>query len=228
MSIIMLFVHRIHILIIVSTPVLIISTKDWREIVVQVGEVVPSHVNTFKKTVVKLYCGSVLPVTWFYRKYDSDEYIYLSRTRNTTNFQFQIMNNSITINNLRQSDSGLVYCDGTHIALANHTFVNYATVNVLGFVPRTRVIPNIVEVSVGDNVQLTCGTDKEAKWFGLHLNNQEKSIFNNIIILRNLKKEHSGPYVCRGIHNYRIFHSRAIIVVEGYSHLSNQLQSQLE
>ncbi len=211
-----------HDILILSALVSVISTRDWRKIVVYDGEVVPSLLDIVEDTPVRLHCGSLSPVKWTYRKYGSNKYTFLSHNRNITPlpFQFRVIHSSIIINNLSPSDSGLVYCQGTYITRAgnDHAFVNYTAVNVLDFMPFACVIPNIVEVSVGDHVQLFCGTDKGVEWFGLRLRNLEKTIVHNTIILRNLRKEHSGPYVCRGVYHHKIFHSRATVVVEGYIH----------
>lgn len=211
----------------------IIPTKDWSEVVVHVGEVIPSRVDIIERTPVKLYCGSVSPVVWNYKNYGSITYIILNYRTNITklSFQFQILNNTIILNNLRNGDSGLIHCDGTYRTSIGKVrpFLNYAPVNVLDFAPSTCLIPNVVEVSVGDDVNLTCGTDKGVEWFGLNLDGQEKTKHDNTLVLRNLRKEHSGPYICRGVYNGRIFHSgAAVVIVEGYVHYVHYLRKSID
>ncbi len=207
------------VLLIVST---LSSGKDWREIVVRDGKVEPGFVKTNETSTVRLYCGSLFFVTWIYKSYKNYRYIYLNnpRDRALVTFGFEIKNNTITLKHLKSSDSGNFHCKGTYNAIDHGTrrFIDYAVVIIFNFAPPSHVIPNILEISESDDVLLMCGSDKEVEWFGLNIKDQEKKLLNNTIFLPKLRKELSGPYICRGVSETKIFHSASLVIVEGYIH----------
>ncbi len=215
------------IFLILSTVIVkITSAKDWRKVVVQEGGVTPRFIKVFEESSVKLYCGSLSSVTWMYKSNKNDRYINLNTRRDYAwvTFEFEKNNNSIKLKHLTNSVSGTFLCEGTCNSIARGTrcginnFIDYAIIIVLNFIPPTHVVPNILEVSVGDDALLKCGSDKEVEWFGINIKDQDKCLLNNTILLQNLRKEHSGPYTCRGVSEKKVFHSTSLVIVEGYVH----------
>ncbi len=96
--------------------------------------------------------------------------------------------------------------------------------------PYYGVTPNFIQVSEGDSLTLTCKGDKPVEFFSVSLAYQEKSVLNDSIILKNLKKEHSGLYYCRAIisgenmdgHFSQLIHSIGRVVVDGYTRRSSR------
>ncbi len=191
-----------------------VYNKDWRKITVHRGEVVPGFVAVLEDTQsIKAYCGSSSPGHWTYKpnllpqqphfKIHSDHFIG---------------NNHIVLNRLKTADNGIFYCLGEYEDhLGVQMFSDYIQVVVRERVRRAEVLPTSAEVSEGSNVTLTCGSSGQVHWVGVHLQDQIKIKEGNRLLLMNLRKEHSGPYMCRGIgtHGF-IFHARTIIVVDGY------------
>ena len=83
------------------------------------------------------------------------------------------------------------------------------------------LLPSWVEVTAGSQVTLTCGSLNQVEWFSVHLHELEKTFYQDKVILYRLQKEHSGRYFCRGTNSVNnIFHSSAVIIVNGYSVLA--------
>ncbi len=209
--------------------------KDWRKIAVYDSEVVPSLVRIFEGTPVIAYCGSSLPVIWTYERFCINQTIILTTdpVNSAEGFTYRLQTNNILLKNLRAFDTGLFTCYGTYItpsyeAAPFSSGVSVYVERLIDRAPDCVVIPNFIQVTEGDCVTLTCKSDKPVEWFGASLKYIDSTVYNNSIELRNLKKEHSGLYFCRGIYSnfnvdgysriFRLFHSRARIVIDGYTH----------
>ncbi len=202
-------------------------SRDFREIEVGYGELIPiNEVDVLEGNSVKAACGSLQPVTWTYT-FDYNEefgydfeivdgvYVYFGNNDPLpgTNRQH---NNTIILTNLRVSDSGYYYCLGTYrtysgmIAYFKKSFALYVwTKPPLGF-----VLPNEVHVSEGDNVTFACGSFREVEWFFRPIG-QEVHLANNTLSLKNVRKDSSGLYLCRGFPiNRRVFQIPAALFVD--------------
>ena len=216
-----------------SLLILIVCGKDWRQIIVYDLEVVPNMVRTFEGTPVIAYCGSFSLTSWSYQRFGYNEMIFLTNEPFSlrTPFIYHILNRSIILNNLRATDSGLFYCQGTYNAsdFGTVTFSSSITVLVEAYNEEASdyaVVPNYIEVSEGDSVTLRCKSDKPVEWFSSRLKYMNTIVQNDSITLKNLRKVDSGPYLCRGIaldfitggflRTRKPFHRRARIVVDGY------------
>ncbi len=180
-------------------------SRDFREIEVGYGELIPIWADVLEGNSVKAACGSLQPVTWTY--FGNNEPLP------GTNRQH---NNTIILTNLRVSDSGYYYCIGTYrtqsgmIAYFKKSFVLYVwTKPPLGF-----VLPNEVHVSEGENVTFACGSFREVEWFFRPIG-QEVHLANNTLLLKNVRKDSSGLYLCRGFRiNRRVFQIPAALFVD--------------
>ncbi len=186
---------------------------NWRKIVVYHTEVIPKFFTALEGNAVNAYCGSLSPVEW---AIELDDH---SLPRNHT-----ITNNTIILKNLSLSDSGTYYCKGKYKDYYQEikTFNNYMYLIVFRVNQVGLVLPNILEVSEGSTAAITCGSLKQAEWFSKDIRSQEKATIGNTLILYKLKKDQSGPYICRGTEKprldeqIRIFHNDAIILVDGF------------
>ncbi len=193
------------ILMLVSIPSSL--SKDWSNIVVYMTDVVPeSTVNILEGDSVTAHCGSLSPVTWTFSSRNlplPGEYI--------------IEGNSITLTNLTEVHYGFYFCHGTYLSDTFETkqFKNYILINVREQVYYGEVLPNHVEVQEGSTVTLTCGSIKPVQWKTMKVPNDHMIKEDYKLTLTKLKKEHSGPYVCRGVkHLNRVFHSKTLIIVD--------------
>ena len=213
-------------------------TKDWREILVYDSEVVPNIIRIFEGTPVIAYCGSSSPVKWTYTRRGSSEKVYLTEDKfnRGISFTYKLQNTSIVLTNLTASNTGALVCRGSYNEASQAVrFSSKIKVCVEKFSrtePYYGVTPNFIQVSEGDTLTLTCKGDKPVEFFSVSLAYQEKSVLNDSIILKNLKKEHSGLYYCRAIisgedsdgHFSQIIHTVGRVVVDGYTRRSSRRQ----
>ncbi len=198
--------------------------QNWQTMNLYNKKMIPSSViDTTENSSVTIYCGSSSRVTWSYSPvlYYNESY--------TPDFRRHTMGTKqITLNNLLWRDSGNYYCEGAH---EGQDFMVYLLVNVYKEVPKNTVVPNWVEVSEGGSVTLICGSDGPVEWHSVNFRSQKKIIRHNTLTLYDLKKKHSGQYVCRGTRRVkrrghyftRVFHSVALVIVEGVIHRVNSL-----
>ncbi len=194
------------------TSLYVSSCENWRKMKVYHTQVFPMSFTALEGNIVKAYCGSMSPVKWTYGPN------HLPLPSHT------VFNNSIILNNVRLSDTGKYFCNGTYQNEVQEikTFVNYFIIKVFETAEEGLILPNFLEVSEGSNATLTCGSLKQAEWFSKNIQSQKKTIIGNTLILHHLRKEQSGLYVCRGVekHNLdehmRVFHNDATIIVDGY------------
>ncbi len=195
------------------------TCEDWQTINIYNKMVVPNRIYTIENSSVTIYCGSSSPVYWAH--HFNGPYWPNIEDRHT------LGTNQITLNKLLQRDSGFYYCNGVHEGQA---FNVSALMIVYDRVPKSKVVPNWVEVLEGSSVTLYCGNSVE--WFSVNFGSQNKTIRNNTLTLYNLRKKHSGQYVCRGVDRFKmsrhpftsVFHSVALIVVEGVVRRVNTLK----
>lgn len=113
--------------------------------------------------------------------------------------------------NTFMNDSGLYNCFGKYDYVL---FFHFSSVKVYTEVLRGQVLPNWMVTSEGDSVILSCGSIKPVEWFSAHSYRQNETLESNTVTIHNIKRENSGPYVCRGVNVLRnIFHDTALIVV---------------
>ena len=187
--------------------------NNWHEINLYNRKLIPSKVDTTVNSTVTIYCGSSSPVYWaFSRSYTLESVFVPDYSRHTSG------TSHITLNQLMPQDSGAYYCTGTHLS---QDFIRSIYVSVYIAVPHGKVVPNWVEVTGGGAVTLTCSSYGSVEWFSANFRSQNKTILHNTLSLINLKKEHSGPYTCRGTYKVldtrrlHIFHNAAIVIVDG-------------
>ncbi len=204
--------------------------KNWRTINIYNKMVTPNKVCSTQNSSVTIYCGSSSPVSWMYLPVIPSNGAQVPDFRRHTARMKQI-----TLNKLLWTDSGIYYCKGTHEGQA---FIIHTVVLVHNGIPKNQVVPNWVEVSEGASVTLTCGSYSPVEWFSVNFRSQNKTIRYNTLTLYNLMKKHSGQYVCRGTNKKvrlngftisghyftSVFHSQALIVVEGIVHRVNTLK----
>jgi len=190
----------------VCVPSLVINT-DWRNIIVNQTEIIPeSPLRLLEGNNATIHCGSLSPLTW---TYSSDDLPFPG--------QYIVERNSILLINLTDFHSGFYYCYGTHQMETSEIkmFKNYIWIRVEKVPYYGEVLPNRLDVSEGSNVTLECGSMKPVLWFTMNVPNEHKVEEDNKLILTKLRKEHSGPCVCRGVnHNDRVFHSISVILVD--------------
>lgn len=182
-----------------------ISLNVWTNIPIYHSQVVPWRVRMFENTPIRLYCGSLSPVTWTYFK----EHLPIPT-------EYQADNNSIKLMNLKEHHSGTYYCHGTYRNKANKitTFKNYILIHVKKQVDYGEVLPSKVILSEGSDLIIRCGSKRPAEWVSMNSFNKYSIEQGNTLSLKNLTKEHSGPYLCRGVnHLNNLFHAKAIIFV---------------
>ncbi len=203
--------------------------KNWGIIDIYNRMVIPNKVYRTENSSVTIYCGSSSPVSWMYLPVIPSNGVQVPDFRRHTTGMKQI-----TLNKLLWTDSGIYYCKGTHEGQA---FIVHTVVLVHNGIPKKKVVPNWVEVSEGSSVALTCGSYSPVEWFSLNFRSQNKIIRYNTLTLYNLKKKHSGRYICRGKsnkvrlrgvrirrHYYSVFHSEALVIVEGVVRRVNTLK----
>ncbi len=182
----------------------VLSTKDWGNIKLFHTQVVPWRVRILENTPVKVYCGSLSPVTWTYLQ----EHLPLPT-------EYHIEGNySIKLMNLREYHSGTFYCHGTYINndLKETTFKNYIMIHVKKHVDYGEVLPSQLIVSEGSNITITCSSIKPVEWISLHSKYKAKQ--DSSLYLHQITKEQSGPYLCRGVNHLKhIFQARSVIIV---------------
>ncbi len=94
-------------------------------------------------------------------------------------------------------------------------FKNFIFIDVKEQVFYGEVLPSRVEVQEGSTVTLTCGSIKPVQWKIMKVPNDHMIKEDYKLTLTKLKKEHSGPYVCRGVnHLNRVLHSKTLIIVD--------------
>lgn len=78
------------------------------------------------------------------------------------------------------------------------------------------VIPGRIDTSGGSSVTITCGSIRSVEWFSTDLQDKDKVVVGNELIISNTRKDHSGPYICRGYKGAnKMFHRRSLLVVDG-------------
>ncbi len=196
---------------------------NWRSIRVRYGEIVPVELKVFQYGTAKIHCGSHSPVlVWsFTRRNDSD-----SITEVINNGRHNLGLYSVTLNNLQLEDSGMYSCYGR--LTSRRLFRAETSIKVVDNISDGEVIPNRIEISKGTTVTLTCGSTKDVLWISQNVLIKAKKIHGNRLVLKNVKRKHSGRYICRGVDaNNDIFHSTAIVIIDGFlvRHNSSNFQS---
>ncbi len=202
------FLHLCHW--VVSALILSLSCgKDWHNIQVRLGSVVPDYVMVQEGASVIARCGSVTQVWWTYTNHVHRRPKLPVPSRHRRGYK------TIILKNLLKEHSGFYYCHGLN---ENRSFQIHLRVMVSDKVLTGKVLPNWVEVSLGSSVSLTCGSTKPVEWLSVNYYHQNKTTTPNILTLHDLQKNHSGRYLCRGYDRYwgETFHSSATIIVEAY------------
>ncbi len=201
-----------------TTPLIVIylfsllkACKDWRKIEVRYGKMVPTVVGTFYGgSYVTLHCGSASPVSWTYEPYSKCNII---EERRLLGDRYRSNNFSIKLYDLQPDETGFYHCLG--YSVNNEAFNQFALVIVVDAVDYGSVLPSRVEVVEGGTVTLICGSIKPAAWIHIDQTIEYEIEGSNTLLLKNLKKEHSGRLLCRGINVQKeVFHKFALIIVE--------------
>jgi len=207
---IQLFFNLVDIVYLMNGFAITVAT-NWRSIRVEYGKCVPRELKVFKFGSVKIYCGSYTPVfAWSFQRIngsDSNEII--------NNDRHHVGLYSLTLNNLTLEDSGTYSCYGR--LRSRRLFTAETYVKVVGNISYGDVIPNRIELSRGAAVTLTCGSIKDVLWISNVVSIETKNKQGNRLLLKNLRRKHSGRYMCRGVDAYHnIFHSTGIVIVDGF------------
>ena len=171
----------------------LVGGKNWHVRELFLRSVDPKYVTVPEKSAVNIYCGSSSPVNWTYTQ--SGLHPAISEVSITVHSKHLIGYKTIMLIHLLQKDSGDYCCLGKD---RNVYFRVCSLVSVVKSVPLGSVIPSLAEVLEGGSVTLQCGSEYPVEWFSLQYQNQNKTVQNNFLTLYNLRKEHSGPYLCRG------------------------------
>ncbi len=171
----------------------LVGGENWHVRELFLRSVDPKYVTVPEKSAVNIYCGSSSPVNWTYTQ--SGLHPAISEVSITVHSRHLIGYKTIILIHLLQKDSGDYCCLGKD---RNVYFRVCSLVSVVKSVPLGSVIPSLAEVLEGGSVTLQCGSEYPVEWFSLQYQNQNKTVQNNFLTLYNLRKEHSGPYLCRG------------------------------
>ncbi len=181
----------------------IISGKNWHKIMVTPRSVQPPVAHMQEGDSLTAYCGSQTPVNW-----STSDFKILDSPHHKTG---QV---NITFKKLRLNDSTLYKCFGSY---GNCPFIAFFSIYVYHEIIEQKVVPSWVEVPSGSFAALTCGSVKPVEWFYKHINEIQRIVGRNYVMLFHLERKHSGPYVCRGVTKYlTIFHASARVIVSGY------------
>ncbi len=217
-----IFLNLVDIIFLINSVVIAVAT-NWRSIRVKYGEIVPVELKVFQYGTAKIHCGSHSPVlVWsFTRRNDSDS---IKEVINNRRHNLGLY--SVTLNNLQLEDSGMYSCYGR--LTSRRLFTAEMSIKVVDNISDGEVIPNRIEISKGTTVTLTCGSIKDVLWISQNALIKAKKIHGNRLVLKNVKRKHSGRYICRGVDaNNDIFHSTAIVIIDGFlvRHNSSNFQS---
>ncbi len=188
----------------------VFGQRDWRLILVPAYHVYPDLVEVLEGMKVTLYCGSSIPVIWTFTPQNSNAGVRLKLPLYTLG-RSVVSDQIVTVMNTPKNESGYYNCEGRY---DNLYFFHYSSVKVFTEVLYGQVLPNWMVTSEGDSVTITCGSIKPVEWFSAHSYRQNETLESNTVTIHNIKRENSGPYVCRGVNVLRnIFHDTALIVV---------------
>ncbi len=206
----------IYIVFISSKPIL---SRNWRQITVLPKYTRPEKAALLEGNSLTIYCGSSSNVSWSFSPTTSQltlpQYprFYPVSERHIKGYK------KIKLMQLSQNDSGYYYCRGTYRRVP---FISPVLVYVENRFHNIGMFPTWVEVPRGDNVTLTCGSVRKVDWYSKDFYEQEKVLQFNVLTLFNMKREYSGPYVCRVVApnrswtEYKVLHSYALIFVDGF------------
>ncbi len=192
--------------------------RNWQHIDVYMHSLIPKFLLVEEDSSANIYCGSYSPaMNWTYSNISLgwDHQPVLSKHRKGWK--------QLRLNDLKEGDSGLYTCrgrdNGQFFELLSLVTVIRKHVGVLHYLHyHGNISPNWIEVSKNSTVTLTCYSSKPVEWYGVHLNSQNKYISEYTLTLFNLKGQHSGQYICRGLDadiRTQIFHATSRIIVDG-------------
>lgn len=191
--------------------------RNWRRIYVRLQTVCPERVKMTEGTSVTAYCGSLTQVNWSFSTID----IYRGETETSPLDLSPISERhvkgyyNLTLVNLSEADTGYFYCHGSYRDIP---FVRPIHVEVMKLPKIGKILPSWIETTAGSSVTLFCGSIKPTLWFSSYLHSQNKTVKHNSLTIHNIGKEHSGPYVCRGVDwRKNIFHAHTRVIVDGYT-----------
>ena len=177
------------------------GNAKWLRIKVRLGSIVPNAIAVKGGQMVTLHCGSSSPVEWVF-----------PRHVNISNRYVQF-GNSITFKNLQRADTGIYCCSGKFSE--DDRFYEAASIRIVNGPISGLVLPSRVEATEGSSVVLECGSIKPVKWIGLQLYVHNSP--NNKLILNQLKKSSSGPFMCIGVNEKsEVFHQVVRVIVDGF------------
>lgn len=187
--------------------------RNWRRIYVPMKYVYPKQVELIEGTSMTAYCGSDIQVKWTFSA---------TNTFNQPLQEIQVHEkhvkgyNNITLVNMLEADQGYFFCHGS---FGTKPFVSSIKVEVMKIPKLGGVLPSWIETTAGSMVTLHCGSVGPVKWYSEHLNSQTTSLVQNSIVIHDIKKEHSGPYLCKGSHKDKSFDAYSWIIVDGYTEI---------
>ncbi len=179
------------------------STLEWDRIKVTYGAIEPE--GTIVVGVgqsATFHCGSSTPVIWRF----PNNFIPMEHHDQQTH--------TITLKDLQTSDEGLCYCFG-HFA-DGEIFYDYSYVKVVPELLPGHVLPSRVEVPEGSSIKIICESTVPVKWIGLNLFIQKVHGGDSTLILEQVTRNDSGPYLCIGQDEDReLFHTTSEVIVGG-------------
>ncbi len=177
------------------------GNAKWLRIKVRLGSIVPNAVVVKGGQMVTLHCGSSSPVEWIFPR-------HVNVSKRCVQF-----GNSITFKNLQKADTGIYHCAGE--LSVGESFYKASSIRIANNLIPGTVLPSRVEATEGSSVVLECGSIKPVKWIGLQLYVHNSP--NNKLILEQLKKSSSGPFMCIGVNDKReVFHQVVKVIVDGF------------
>ncbi len=195
------------------------DTRNWQQIKVYLGEVIPDYVFLENNSTITLYCGcNTSLVYWTFRR----STVPLDSSGHPVSNRHVKNSKQLTLINLTTEDAGLYSCSWTSgdrdfesLASVVRISRHYDDVFSLGM-----IAPSWLEVSQNSTVILNCHSVMPTEWFSVYFQHNCKIIKQvNSLTLLNLQGEHSGEYICRGSfynreHHHVIFHAISRIIVD--------------
>lgn len=189
---------------------LVYCGNSWHIIEVGSAQVRPSHVEIREGTPVRAYCGSMSEITWTY----NSKCVEIPQCPSVALDKRHLLGlKKVTFIDLKVNDTGYYTCHGDDYGVP---FTAFIFIEVQRQAKYGQILPTWIEVPVGGSVTMTCGSLKPVKWISVHIEDQNKTVDGNTLIIHNLLRKHSGRYLCRGVTDLKkVFHVYALVIVNG-------------
>lgn len=182
----------------------------WNTILVPTSTVLPRRVVVLEKTPVTAYCKNNSTATW--TKLVRGNYIPVHRRHHKQKYK-------IVFVKLLKKDSGVYFCRKQNDRFSNRPTPTLFKRSIIITVKKKpgygQALPTRVEIKEGDSITLSCGSFTPVLWVGVHLPSMDCTRRGNSLLITNMRKEHSGRFLCRGIREEKtVFHDFSIVLVD--------------